>query len=61
MTVKSPDEKSEFEPVFRSGCCSEIGQKPFMEDEYICIDDLLEHLGATCNFSSPGAFYGVCC
>lgn len=31
-----------------------------MEDEHICIDDLLEHLGATANLTYPGAFYGVC-
>lgn len=31
-----------------------------MEDEHICIDNLLEHLGATAHFPSPGAFYGVC-
>jgi hypothetical protein len=31
-----------------------------MEDEYICIDDLEEHLGALANLPSHGAFYGVC-
>lgn len=31
-----------------------------MEDEHVCIDDLVEHLGATANLTSPGAFYGVC-
>ncbi|KAF3434880.1 hypothetical protein FNV43_RR21967 [Rhamnella rubrinervis] len=48
-----------FVPVYRSGSCSEIGSKPYMEDEHICVDNLLEHLGATTNFPSPGAFYGV--
>lgn len=53
------DGNSTFVPVFRSGSCSEIGPKPHMEDEYICIDNLPEHLGATAHSCSPGAFYGV--
>ncbi|URD95472.1 phosphatase 2C [Musa troglodytarum] len=48
-----------FWPEFRSGCCSEIGPKPHMEDEHICIDNLVEYLRASTNFPSPGAFYGV--
>ncbi|KAL6270983.1 hypothetical protein ACE6H2_027894 [Prunus campanulata] len=55
----SSDSNSAFVPVFRSGSCSEIGPKPYMEDEHICIDNIFEHLGATANFPSPGAFYGV--
>lgn len=55
----SSDDNSTFVPVFRSGSCSEIGSKPYMEDEHVCIDDLVEHLGATANLTSPGAFYGV--
>lgn len=51
-------ENSEFEPVYRSGSYSEKGPKQFMEDEYICIDDLREHLGK--DFHSNGAYYGVC-
>lgn len=31
-----------------------------MEDEYICVDNLQEHLEAASDFPSPGAFYGVC-
>lgn len=30
-----------------------------MEDEHVCIDNILEHLGSTADFPSPGAFYGV--
>lgn len=30
-----------------------------MEDEHICIDNLIEHLGTTIVFPAPGAFYGV--
>ncbi|XP_031270129.1 probable protein phosphatase 2C 27 isoform X3 [Pistacia vera] len=30
-----------------------------MEDEHVCMDNLIEHLGATTDFPSPGAFYGV--
>ncbi|CAN6688305.1 unnamed protein product [Malus baccata var. baccata] len=60
VNSKSPsNSNSAFVPVFRSGSCSEIGSKPFMEDEHICIDNILDHLGATENFTSPGAFYGV--
>ncbi|KAJ9673282.1 hypothetical protein PVL29_023088 [Vitis rotundifolia] len=60
MIVESPpDGKSGFLPVFRSGSCAERGPKQYMEDEHICIDNLIEHLGATADFPSPGAFYGV--
>ncbi|KAL8143677.1 hypothetical protein V2J09_016709 [Rumex salicifolius] len=55
------DENISFRPVFRSGCCSEIGTRSCMEDEYVCIDDLTEHVGeaASINMPAPGAFYGV--
>ncbi|GAB4838670.1 hypothetical protein Ancab_028214 [Ancistrocladus abbreviatus] len=52
---------SDFKPNFRSGSCSEIGPRSCMEDEYICIDDIIEHMDASIstNFPSPAAFYGV--
>lgn len=53
------DEKSEFLPIFRSGSCAERGPKQYMEDEHLCIDNLIEHLVETADFPSPGAFYGV--
>ncbi|KAL7104142.1 hypothetical protein ACP275_08G225400 [Erythranthe tilingii] len=56
---KSSSKDSGFVPIFRSGSCSEIGPKPYMEDEYICVDDLSEHLGAANGLPSPRAFYGV--
>ncbi|KAL6226902.1 hypothetical protein ACLB2K_000861 [Fragaria x ananassa] len=57
---KSPSvETSEFVSVFRSGSCSEKGPKQYMEDEYICVDDLEGHLGDSVNLPSHGAFYGV--
>lgn len=60
VATKSPlDEKSVFLPVFRSGSCAERGPKQYMEDEHVCIDNLIEHLGDTTDFPSPGAFYGV--
>lgn len=60
VASKSPsDEKSDFLPVFRSGSCAERGPKQYMEDEHICLDNLIEHLGATAGFPHPGAFYGV--
>ncbi|XP_017227625.1 probable protein phosphatase 2C 47 [Daucus carota subsp. sativus] len=60
VEMKSPPvEQTEFIPVLRSGSCSEIGPKPYMEDEFICVDDLHECLGGASNFPSPGAFYGV--
>lgn len=52
--------KSDFLTVFRSGSYCEIGPKQYMEDEHICIDNLLEHLGEDADVPSPGAFYGVC-
>ncbi|XP_030509568.1 probable protein phosphatase 2C 27 isoform X2 [Cannabis sativa] len=30
-----------------------------MEDEHLCIDGLVEHIGNTLQIPSPGAFYGV--
>lgn len=60
LALKSPTtENSTFLPVFRSGSCSEMGPKPYMEDEYICVDNLREHLDADPTFPCPGAFYGV--
>ncbi|KAI4317045.1 hypothetical protein L6164_024956 [Bauhinia variegata] len=55
----SSDEKAEFLPIFRSGSCAERGPKQYMEDEHLCIDNLIEHLGSTSDIPSPGAFYGV--
>lgn len=57
--ISPSDAKSHFLPVFRSGSCSEIGPKPQMEDEHVCIDNLMEHLGSPADLPSPGAFYGV--
>ncbi|XP_009397960.2 probable protein phosphatase 2C 47 [Musa acuminata AAA Group] len=60
LALISPQQgQTGFWPVFRSGCCSEIGPKPHMEDEHICIDNLVEYLRTSTNFPSPGAFYGV--
>ncbi|XP_058073277.1 probable protein phosphatase 2C 27 isoform X2 [Magnolia sinica] len=57
---KSPaNEKSVFLPIFHSGSCSDKGPKQYMEDEHLCIDNLLEHLGEVANFPPLGAFYGV--
>ncbi|XP_020532772.1 probable protein phosphatase 2C 47 isoform X2 [Jatropha curcas] len=57
--LKSPStENSGFLPVFRSGSCSEKGPKQYMEDEYICVDNLNQHLVAV-KTPAPGAFYGV--
>ncbi|KAJ6938158.1 protein phosphatase 2C 27 [Populus alba x Populus x berolinensis] len=59
----SPDEEESelFPAVFRSGSCAEGGPKQYMEDEHVCIDNLVDHLSATtsANCPSPGAFYGV--
>lgn len=52
-------ENAEFVPVFRSGSYSEKGPKEFMEDEHICVDNLREHVDASKDFPSPGAYYGV--
>lgn len=55
-----PNGKSDYLPVLRSGSCAEKGPKQYMEDEHICIDNLVEQLGGLADFPSPGAFYGVC-
>ncbi|XP_044469427.1 probable protein phosphatase 2C 47 [Mangifera indica] len=52
-------DNSVFSPVFRSGSYSEKGPKQYMEDEFICVDNLLEHLPSSSNFPSPASFYGV--
>ncbi|KAJ4825502.1 hypothetical protein Tsubulata_035023 [Turnera subulata] len=59
INKSSSDEKSDFLPVFRSGSCAEEGPKRYMEDEHVCIDNLVDHLGETADVPSPGAFYGV--
>ncbi|KAG9129109.1 hypothetical protein Leryth_006373 [Lithospermum erythrorhizon] len=45
--------------MFRSGSCSEIGPKQYMEDEFICVDDLHQHLAGKKELPYPAAFYGV--
>ncbi|KAH7653580.1 Protein-serine/threonine phosphatase protein [Dioscorea alata] len=57
--ISPSDARRNFLPVYRSGSCSEIGPKQHMEDEHICIDNLVEHLRGDMDFPSPGAFYGV--
>ncbi|KAL6178778.1 hypothetical protein ACLB2K_050296 [Fragaria x ananassa] len=52
------NESTNFLPVFRSGSCAERGPKQYMEDEHVCVNNLVEHLGETSDFPSPGAFYG---
>ncbi|WOL17252.1 putative protein phosphatase 2C 27 [Canna indica] len=54
-----PNRCSGFLPVLRSGSCTNIGLRPSMEDEHICIDNLADHVGEVPNFQFPGAFYGV--
>jgi protein phosphatase PTC2/3 len=49
-----------FLPVFRSGSFADIGPKTYMEDEHVCVDNLVEHLGFYGpGIPAPGAFYGV--
>ncbi|EEF40718.1 protein phosphatase 2c, putative [Ricinus communis] len=60
ISLKSPStENSGFLPIFRSGSCSEKGPKQYMEDEYICVDNLPKHLPTVVDCPAPGAFYGV--
>jgi protein phosphatase PTC2/3 len=60
MGLMSPTEpQSGYMPIFRSGSWSEMGTKSYMEDEHVCIDNLVEHLNASPSFPAPGAFYGV--
>ena len=53
------EENTGFQPIFRSGSCAEKGPKQYMEDEHICVDNLIKHLGSASDIPSPGAFYGV--
>lgn len=58
--LKSPPiESPGIVPVFRSGSCSEIGPKTYMEDRHICVDDLHKHFNTAQKFPSPSAYYGV--
>uniref|UniRef100_A0A0E0F0H5 protein-serine/threonine phosphatase n=1 Tax=Oryza meridionalis TaxID=40149 RepID=A0A0E0F0H5_9ORYZ len=61
LSLISPtDIRPGFLPVFRSGSCADIGTKSYMEDEHVCVDNLIEHLGVrTPVIPAPGAFYGV--
>ncbi|KAK1362216.1 Protein-serine/threonine phosphatase [Heracleum sosnowskyi] len=64
LRIKSPsDGNLNLLPVFRSGSCADKGAKQCMEDVHICIDDLVEELGAgadaSASFLFSGAFYGV--
>ncbi|KNA19599.1 hypothetical protein SOVF_059960 [Spinacia oleracea] len=68
LDKKTPDAVSDnslcptllqFVPKIRSGSFSDIGQRKFMEDEHIRIDDLSLHLGSMFTCPKPSAFYGV--
>ncbi|KAL6907402.1 hypothetical protein ACP4OV_002441 [Aristida adscensionis] len=61
LSLLSPtDARPGFLPVFRSGSCAEIGPKSYMEDEHVCVDNLVEHLGGrAAGIPAPGAFYGI--
>ncbi|KAF2291682.1 hypothetical protein GH714_028104 [Hevea brasiliensis] len=60
ICLKSPStENSGFLPIFRSGSSSEKGPKQYMEDEYICVDNLHQYFSRAINCPSPVAFYGV--
>ncbi|KAJ1693680.1 hypothetical protein LUZ63_010378 [Rhynchospora breviuscula] len=60
VSLMSPTEpQTGYMPVFRSGSWSERGIKSYMEDEHVCIDNLVQHLSAPPSFPAPGAFYGV--
>ncbi|WVZ57493.1 hypothetical protein U9M48_007872 [Paspalum notatum var. saurae] len=61
LSLISPtDIRPGFLPVFRSGSCADIGPKSYMEDEHVCVDNLVEHLGLRGpGIPAPGAFYGV--
>ncbi|XP_058772669.1 probable protein phosphatase 2C 47 [Vicia villosa] len=55
------EDKSEFPLILRSGSCSEKGPKQYMEDEFVCVDILLEFkcVAQQLDLPSPSAFYGV--
>lgn len=61
LSLISPtDIRPGFLPVFRSGSFADIGPKSYMEDEHVCVDNLVEHLGLRGpSIPAPGAFYGV--
>ncbi|KAL8168317.1 hypothetical protein V2J09_009816 [Rumex salicifolius] len=59
ISPSSSIEGSQFLPIFRSGSFTDQGPKRSMEDEHICVDNLLDHLSSLENVPLPSAFYGV--
>lgn len=60
--LRSPSsDNCAYVPIFRSGSCSDMGPKTYMEDEHIRVDNLREHADDSKGLLSQGAFYGVCC
>ncbi|XP_052205004.1 probable protein phosphatase 2C 2 [Diospyros lotus] len=62
--IRSPETSVEsailpFVPSIRSGSFADIGNRKYMEDEHIRIDDLSAHLGSFFRCPRPSAFYGV--
>lgn len=62
-TTTIVDEKKtmlpEFLPTLRSGEWCDIGQRPYMEDTYICISDLAKNFGYNVLEDKVVSFYGV--
>lgn len=48
-----------FVPMLRSGECSDIGGRTYMEDTHICISDMAKKFGYHLPSDSPISFYGV--
>ncbi|XP_054821255.1 probable protein phosphatase 2C 27 isoform X2 [Prosopis cineraria] len=48
-----------FVPALRSGECSDIGARPYMEDTHICIGDLGKKFGCDVLSEEVISFYGV--
>lgn len=47
-------------PKLRSGNCSDIGGREYMEDKHVCIDDLTERFGCSKPLDGGAvSFYGV--
>nr|XP_016511013.1 PREDICTED: probable protein phosphatase 2C 47 [Nicotiana tabacum] len=58
--LRSPSsDNCAYVPIFRSGSCSDMGPKTYMEDEHIRVDNLREYVDDSKGLLSQGAFYGV--
>ncbi|XP_047972196.1 probable protein phosphatase 2C 57 isoform X1 [Salvia hispanica] len=53
------DSDAEYVPLLRSGAWADVGSRSYMEDVYVCADNMMNDYGLSGSSESPSAFYGV--